>query len=94
MGKCYVLVYKQELIGVYSNKTNLWKQLLELENDFETKFFFKKNHYDMVGVTYPKLNKFLNERINLIVYNEDEEIEYRMWLTEMNNKIVFEDGNS
>ncbi len=94
MGKCYVLVHKQELIGVYSNKTNLWKQLLELEENFETDFFFKKNYQDLVGVTYPKLNKFLNERINLIAYNIDEKIEYRMWLTEMNNKIVFNDDNS
>ena len=76
MAKGIVYVKEHTLMGVYSNKKNLWDQL-EKDVDVE-KLVIKLNPTKTTNLAYSKVVKYLKARTMLRVYKEEDIVDYEI----------------
>ena len=96
MAKGIVLVKEKRLIGVYSNKNNMWKVLSNIEGAEDT-LLIKTSETTILNCSYSNMVRYLKQRIMLKLYSKQEyndgvNIEelkpiYRIWETIINQNL-------
>ena len=96
MAKAIVLVEGKRLLGVYSNKTNMWKKLTDLEGSEET-LLIKTSDTTVLNCSYNNMVRYIKQWTMIRLYSKKDYNDgidvinltpkYRIWETIINEDV-------